>query len=101
LVLRSKFIHPTYFGARQASKPTPAPLINILKATRILTLETVLTHQRYFHADPLASPFVIEAIKEFLKVWKFSESDFGLGEDAARAGVAFFPLDPQPTERNG
>jgi len=93
-VVPSKFIHPTYFGASQVSKAHPAPLENILKATHILTLETVLAHQRYFHGDPLATPAVTDAIQAFLKTWKYSETDFGLGKDAARAGITFMPLPP-------
>ena len=80
------------------SKAQPAPLENILKATHILTLETVLTHQRYFHGDPLATPAVTEAIQAFLKTWKYSERDFGPGQDAARAGIAFMPLGPPETQ---
>jgi hypothetical protein len=91
-VLPTKFIHPTYFGASQVSRDSPAPLANILKTTHILTLETVLAHGRYFQNDPLASPAVIEAIRDFLGVWKFAETAFGLGENATRAGLIFIPF---------
>jgi len=100
-VLPTKFIHPTYFGANQISKAAPAPLHNILKPTHILTLETILTHQRYFHGDPPASPSVVEAIQEFFRTWKFSETDFGLEEGAPRVGLAFLPLDPPAPMHKG
>lgn len=94
-VIPSKFIHPTYFGTRQLSRNHPAPVPNTLKATHVLTLETVLTHQRYFKHDPLASPIVIEAVQDFLHEWKFADTDFGLGADAQRAGLGFGRLAPQ------
>jgi hypothetical protein len=91
-VLPSKYIHPTYFGTRNLSQiTTTVPLYNTLKATHILTLETALAHQRYFEGDPLASTLVADAIPEFFRVWTFSETDFGLGEDAVRAGLKFMP----------
>ncbi len=92
-VLPSKFIHPTCFGARQVSRDSPAPMLNILKTTHTLTLETALVHQQYFKGDPLAAPTVAEAVQDFLRVWKFAETDFGLGENAARAGLEFMPLE--------
>jgi hypothetical protein len=98
-LMPSKFIHPTYWGAHQVSKASPAPLLNLLKITHTLTLETALVHQRYFEGDPLASPAVKEAIQDFLHVWTFSDTDFGLGQDATRAGLAFMPLDPPSPSR--
>ena len=92
-VLPSKFIHPTYFGAHQVSRDSPAPLVNILKTTHALTLETALVHQQYFEGDPLAAATVVEAIQDFLRVWKFAETDFGLGKNAGSAGLQFLPLD--------
>ncbi len=85
-LLPSKFIHPTYFGTRQLSKQGPTPLPNILKATHTLAVETLLTHQRFFKGDPLASPLVQEAVRGFFRVWKYADSDFGLGKDSERAG---------------
>lgn len=89
-VMPSKHIHPTYFGICEVlrSKEEP-PVCNILKAVHVLTLEVVLSHLRYFRKDPLAAPIATDAIRDFLKVWTFSETDFGLGADAARAGLAF------------
>jgi len=92
-VLPSKFIHPTYFGTHVISRGSPAPLPNMLKATHILTLETALVHQRYFKGDPLASPTVADAVQEFFRVWKYADTDFGLGENAVRVGMQFKPLD--------
>lgn len=83
-VLPSKFIHPTYFGTRQVSKEGPTPLPNILKATHVLAVETLLTHQRFFKGDPLASSLVEEAVRGFFHVWKYADSDFGLGKDSDR-----------------
>ena len=96
--LPSKFIHPTYFGADQVSKDQAAPIDNILKSTHILTLETVLTHQRYFHSDPIASTDVIDVIRDFLNTWKFSKTDFGLAEHAQRAGLVFVPDGLKPAK---
>src|SRR5205085_2264909 len=76
-LLPSKFIHPTYFGTRQVSKDGPTPLPNILKATHALAVETLLTHQRFFKGDPLASSLVKEAVRGFFHVWKYADSDFG------------------------
>jgi hypothetical protein len=36
---------------------------------------------------------VIDAIREFLRAWKYSDTDFGLGPDAKRAGLVFMPLE--------
>jgi Family of unknown function (DUF5677) len=96
-LMPSKFIHPTYWGAHLVSSAAPAPLLNVLKITHTLTLETALVHQRYFKGDPLASSTVREAIQDFLRVWKFSDTDFGLGQDAVRAGLAFVPLERAPS----
>jgi len=91
-VLPTKFIHPTYFGTHQLSGDKSAPLLNTLKATHVLTLETALAHQRYFKGDPLASPMVADAVREFFRVWKYADTDFGLGEHAVRVGLQFMPL---------
>jgi hypothetical protein len=91
-VLPSKFIHPTYFGARQLSRESPTPMHNTLKAAHALAVEIILVHQRFFKGDPLASPLALEAVRGFIRVWKYSDSDFGLGEHAARVGLQFVPL---------
>jgi hypothetical protein len=93
-VLPSKFIHPTYFGTRHLSRQSPTPTSNTLKATHTLAVETILVHQRFFKGDPLHSPLAIEAVQGFLRVWSYSDTDFGLGEHAARAGLRFLPLTP-------
>jgi hypothetical protein len=92
-LLPSKYIHPSYFGTRDQLGMSEAPLYNILKATHTLTVETVLTHQRHYKSDPLISPIVIESIQGFFRVWKFSETDFGFGDDAQRAGIVFRQFD--------
>jgi hypothetical protein len=86
-VFPSKFIHPTYFGVRQISLGMSAPLTNIIKITHALTLETALVHQRYFKKDALASPTITRGIQDFLHIWKFADTDFGLGEQAREAGL--------------
>jgi hypothetical protein len=96
-ILPTKFIHPTYFGTHQVSGDKVAPLPNTLKATHVLTLETALAHQRYFKGDPLASPLVAEAVREFFSVWKYADTDFGLGEHAVRMGLRFV----SPDQSNG
>ncbi|MCX6599260.1 MAG: DUF5677 domain-containing protein [Acidobacteria bacterium] len=78
-LLPSKFIHPTYFGTRQISRESPTGLRNILKATHTLAVETVLTHQRHFRGSPLASSLAREVAVGFFRVWKYADSDFGLG----------------------
>ena len=92
-LLPSKFIHPTYFGTRLVSKEGPAPLPNILKATHALAVETLLTHQRFFKGDPLASSLVREAVLGFFRVWKYADSDFGLGKDSERVRLKYVPRD--------
>jgi hypothetical protein len=91
-VLPSKFIHPTYFGAHQLSRESPAPLRNTLKAAHTLAVETILVHQRFFKDDPLASPLAVEAVQGFCRAWTFADTDFGLGEHAGRAGLTFVAL---------
>jgi hypothetical protein len=97
-VIPSKHIHPTYYGTTHEVRQSKeeAPLLNILKAMHVLTLEVVLTHLRYFRGDPLAVPVATQAIQEFLKVWLFSETDFGLGTDAVRAGLGFHEWPESP-----
>jgi hypothetical protein len=92
-VLPTKLIHPTHFGTQLISRGSPAPLPNILKATHTLTLETALVHQRYFKGDPLASPAVADAVQEFFRVWKYADTDFGLGRNGVRVGIHFRPHD--------
>ncbi|MGC9971691.1 MAG: DUF5677 domain-containing protein [Bryobacteraceae bacterium] len=99
-VLPSKYIHPTYFGTRHLSRESPTPMHNTLKATHALAVETILVHQRFFKNDPLASPLALEAVQGFFRVWKYADTDFGLGEHAARVGLQFVPLPVKSESRD-
>ncbi len=90
-VLPSKHIHPTYFGAREVTDAKAAPIQNTLKTAHEVMLETVILHQRHFTGDPLTLGVVQEVVQRFFRIWVFSESDFGLGEDCERAGIMFRP----------
>lgn len=74
--LPSKFIHPTYWGACQAIKSPP--MYNTLKHAHEILLETILVHQKYFRPEEQVSQVVCDAVEEFLAIWKFAETDFGL-----------------------
>jgi len=78
----SKFIHPTFFGTRNLSQEVPPPMYSTLKNTHCLVVETVLAHQRYFHGDAFPSELASEIIGEFLSVWKYADTDFGLPRPA-------------------
>jgi hypothetical protein len=85
--LPNKLIHPTLFGTGQVSSDGPTPLRNILIAMHALAVETLLTHERFFKRDPLTSSLAQEAVRGFFRVWKYSDSDFGLGKELERLGI--------------
>jgi GNAT superfamily N-acetyltransferase len=76
-VMPSKYIHPTYFGSRGTSSDI-TPMNNTLKHTHALALETIITHQRYFHPREPISEVVLELVRDFFSVWKYSETNFDL-----------------------
>lgn len=76
-VLPSKYIHPTYFGSRGTSSDA-TPMNNTLKRTHALALETIITHQRYFHPRGPISEAVHELVRDFFSIWGYSETNFDL-----------------------
>jgi hypothetical protein len=72
----SKFIHPTYFGTYSITGA--APVHNTLKHTHENLLETILAHERYFRGAAPMSELVVAALEDFMRVWKFAKTDFGM-----------------------
>jgi uncharacterized protein DUF5677 len=77
-VMPSKFIHATYFGTQSIPREN-TPMVNTIKNTHALLAETITTHQRYFNGTHFESERMLEVVSDFLQVWKYAESDFGLG----------------------
>lgn len=82
-LIPSKYIHTTHFGARSQAGDRMTPMYNIIKASHSIALESILTHQRYFHGKPIGSEEIASVVQDFFQIWKFSETDFGLEAESA------------------
>jgi hypothetical protein len=75
-LMPSKMMHPTLLGLKNRLSEASG-LYNALNSMHYLLVETVLIHRRHQFGQQNVTPMMREAVRDFLRVWVFSETDFG------------------------
>jgi len=74
-IFPSKTMHPTFWGMIEFMKQG-SPIYNVLNCAHELLVHNVLTHRRHFARNAQPTPMMLAAIRDFLKIWVFSDTSF-------------------------